>query len=142
MLVENPAAGFAAKHIHLALCLNRCLQRGLLSIDTSKLIAFFAGLPPGNAHWGASLAEAQTAACLGHEGPGAELPKLNAPRWASEHPPRWIVAKREKAACSHTALSLCLQEAGNLSEEVVKGMLREGELPEEGFPGSTICDSA
>lgn len=45
-----------------ALCLSRCLQRGLFSMDTSRLIAFLAGFPPGNAHLSAGSAESNAAA--------------------------------------------------------------------------------
>lgn len=54
--VNNAAARSATKHVHPALYLNRCLQRGLFSVDTSRLIAFLAAFPPANDHLSAGSA--------------------------------------------------------------------------------------
>lgn len=60
--VNNPAAPLQRSTFIQALCLSRCLQRGLFSMDTRRLIAFLAAFRRGNAHQRAGSAASSAAA--------------------------------------------------------------------------------
>lgn len=86
---NNQAARSASKHIHPALCLSRCLPRGLFSLDTSGLIAFLARFPPGNAHLRLALRLlVRQPSGVAPRFPGAQGTRgpLTAPRWDSASP--------------------------------------------------------
>lgn len=85
-----------------AVCLSWCLQRGVFSVYTSRLIAFLAEFPPRNAHLSTGSAAANAAAYP----VTPRCPRGWPPRWASTllpHSLRWKVAETGNAACSRRA---------------------------------------
>lgn len=104
---NHQAARSAAKHVHPASRLSRCLRRGLFSLDTSGLIAFLARFPPGNAHLRLALRRLVRQPCgVAPRRPGAQgtQARLKPRRWDSarrreERPGR----RKQPAAAEHRA---------------------------------------
>lgn len=100
-----------------ALCLSRCLQRGLFSAHTSGLISLPCRVParerPSESWQCRSKCSSQRAHAAVPRRP-AGLRASAPPRWGTAAPLLWKGAKTGKAASSHRAQSPCTGKAVNL----------------------------